>query len=236
MTDTDPTHQARPRRSPGVLAASITRYIAALYIFFALVEIIVTIVQTFDSNSTVQVAMPVETFWPQLPKGTQLDGVSAHVVGGGFSTATVDLTGLDVAARVWLALDSVLQAATGVVIAIAIVLLCTSILRNNPFQRAVQRSIVMSAITVIIGGLAWQISGAIGGGLASEQTLRSTGFSIPNDVVTINDLTHIIGIPGPSAWGTSVNLWPVGVGLALLAIAAVFRRGILLQKDTEGLV
>ena len=33
-----------------------------------------------------------------------------------------------------------------------------------------------------------------------------------------------------------VSLWPVGAALALGALGAVFRRGAVLQRETEGLV
>lgn len=45
----------------------------------------------------------------------------------------------------------------------------------------------------------------------------------------------VIGIP-EAAQGWNIDFWPLGIGLSLLAVSAVFRYGQQLQKETDGLI
>ncbi|WP_105036699.1 hypothetical protein [Cryobacterium aureum] len=79
-----------------------------------------------------------------------------------------------------------------------------------PFRPALTRGINLTATTIIVGGLGWQVCDAVAGGLASFQVLRATGWTL--------------------------DFWPIWVGLALFAVAAVFRYGQKLQRDFDELV
>jgi hypothetical protein len=191
-------------------------------------------ISDFASRS-VSVSLPVYEFWPALPPAATITGgPTALVTGGGFTSAQVSVSGLDVAARAWLAASSLLQGATIITIAIVVVTLCSTILRNDPFQPAVARGIRLLGITILVGGLGWQVCSGVGESLASSQVLQlgSTAFQ---NVVTWDDINTIIGFPRPTPH-IQVDFWPIWVGLAMLVLAAAFRYGERLQRDTEGLV
>jgi hypothetical protein len=218
----------------GVASAGITRVVAALYTLGAAIGTVVVVFQDFLSES-VSVLMPVSQFWPSLPATVQVHGVSAHVVGGGFSTAQVDVTGLDGAARIWLAAGALAQGSMAALVGVAVVILCTGVIRQNPFRPALTRGINLSAIAVMAGGLGWQICTAVAGGLVSTQVLAANGWELHESKANWTDIHQLIGLPeNGQQW--SVDLWPVWVGLSLFAVSAVIRYGQRLQKETDGLI
>ena len=93
----------------------------------------------------------------------------------------------------------------------------------------------MTATTIIVGGLGWQVCDAVAGGLASSQVLGATGWTLDTATLDWNDIRQLIGLPWASQDWT-VNFWPIGVGLSLFAVSAVFRHGQKLHKDTQGLI
>lgn len=222
------------RRSRGQFAVKATRVIAYLYVAVAAISTVVLVVGTFV-NRSIHVSLPVSEFWPQLLPGAKWDGLQAKVVGGGFSVASVEVEGLDLPTRFWLAGEQLLQGATSIVIGVVVMLLCTSVLRSTPFRPALIRGINVSAISVIVGGILWQVCGAVGGMLASGQVLKySSGEYTQKD--TQLDPAKIYGLPDWGGGSWTVDLWPIGIGIALLVLSAAFRYGAKLQKDTEGLV
>lgn len=128
-----------------------------------------------------------------------------------------------------------LQGATNVVIAVVVVMLCTSIIRQDPFRPALTRGINLTATSIIAGGLGWQVCDAVAGGLASSQVLRATGWSLDTAEIDWTDIRQVIGLPMEGHEWT-LDFWPIWVGLALFAVAAVFRYGQELQRDSDGLV
>jgi hypothetical protein len=227
----------RRGRSPsasGVVGAGITRVVAALYTLGAAIGTVFVVFQDFLEES-VSVSMPVSQFWPSLPATVKIDGVLAHVVGGGFSTAQVDVAGLDGAARIWLAAGAVAQGSMATLVGVAVIILCTGVIRQNPFRPALTRGINLSAIAVIVGGLGWQVCTAVAGGLVSAQVLAANSWELDESKVHWSDIRQVIGLP-ESGQQWSVDLWPVWVGLALFAVSAVIRYGERLQKETDGLI
>ncbi len=222
------------RRSRGSFAAKAARVIAYLYIAASVIGTATLVIGTFV-NRSVHVSLPVTQFWPVLLPGAKWDGLQAKVVGGGFGVASVDVEGLDVPTRFWLAGEQALQGTTSIVIGVVVVLLCTSVLRSSPFRPALVRGINVSAITVIVGGILWQLCGAIGGMLASGQVLKYSSGEYTATAKSLDPAT-IYGLPqwGGGSW--TIDLWPIGIGVTLLVLSAAFRYGAQLQKDTEGLV
>lgn len=226
--------RAKSAAAPGTAAVRAARVVGVISIVASGIGTIVGVVRTLFDTS-VSVLMPVDPFWPSIPTGVTLEGLHATVVGGGFTEAQVDVAGLDLPARVWLAASELLQGGTIVVIALVIVMLCSNIMRQDPFRAALTRSIGLTGIAIIVGGLVWQVCGAIGGGLASDQVLGLTGGSIDTQAFTYDDFSVVFGLPGVGHnW--SLDFWPIWIGLVLFALAAVFRYGEKLQRDTEGLV
>ena len=193
-----------------------------------------TVISDFVARS-VPLSLPVSEFWPALPAGARITGgPTAQLTGGGFTSAQVSVSGLDEGARAWLAGSSLLQGATIIMIATVVVTLSSTILRSDPFQPAVARGIRLLGITIIVGGLGWQICSGIGESLASNQVLQVASAAFQN-VVAWDDINTIIGFPRPTPH-IQVDFWPVWAGLAMLVLAAAFRYGERLQRDTEGLV
>ena len=224
---------SRPSFS-GVPSARITRVLAILYTLVATIGTTITVLQTLLS-SRVAVSMPVRQFWPSLPSTVKVQGESAHVADGGFTTAHVDVTGLDGAARTWLAAGELVQGLTMVLVGAVVVILCTSVIRQDPFRPVLLRGITLSALAILFGGLVWQICGVVGGSLASNEVLGVNAWSLDTAEVHWDDIHDLIGLPEATQdW--NIDFWPLWIGLSLLAVSAVFRYGQRLQKETDGLI
>lgn len=218
----------------GKVAVSYAYFVARLYAVGTVLFTGAQIVSDFTAH-TVQVSLPVQQFWPILPAGAKITGgPTAHVVNGGFTNAAVGVSGLDVAARSWLAASTLLQGATVVALALVVATLCSTVLRSQPFRPTLTRGIRITAFVIMFGGIGWQICSAIGRSLAAHQVLQVESAVFKNKI-DFTDITTIIGFPSPGSDG-SIDLWPIWVGLAFFALAAAFRYGERLQRDTEGLV
>jgi hypothetical protein len=229
-----PTYRAYQKSRRGLGFVTFTRFVAWLYVIGTSLTTIGSVIATFTSRA-VSLSLPVQQFWPTLPAGARITGgPTAHVVGGGFTNATVSVAGLDGAARTWLAASILLQGVTVVVVALVVAGLCTTVLNGNPFRPVVSLGIRIMGITVIVGGISWQICSSVAGGIASRQVLQLGSTEISRSI-RWHDVNTIIGFPMPS-YASPVDLWPLWIGLALLALSLVFRHGIRLQRDTEGLV
>jgi len=73
----------------------------------------------------------------------------------------------------------------------------------------------------------------IGGSMAASELLQITGGSYA-EVAGIEDVFDA-WLPQPN-FVLELPVWPIAAGLAFAALAAVFRYGSRLQRDTEGLV
>jgi hypothetical protein len=230
-------------RAPGL---RITRFIALAYAVVAAVTSAIAAGQYLLAEQ-VQVSLPLATTFPKINPTLKLTDATAKFAGGGYDHATLSLAGLHWDARGWLAAGTLLQGTTAVIIAIALATLCTRVAAGEPFTRTVLRGVTRSAIAILVGGLLWQLAFELGQQAAFRQTFVSSGSSWSE---TANGIT-----PFSSAWprdGTifSLDFWPIGIALALFALAAVFRYGERLQanalrlsidnaslkRDTEGLV
>lgn len=217
----------------------VTRFIAIIYAAITFVATVITIVTTLVSE-VVSVTIPVRQFWPDVHPWVTLTGApDASIVGGGFSTATVDIIGLGLDARLWLAGGHALQGLTFTLIAVVVAMLSHRMLAGSPFRTALARSITVVAVVIAAGGMAWQLCFGIGGSIASEQALFVSGWTSggPTSEITDYVLEHFesTGLP-ESTLMIDLGFWPLLLGLALAVIGLAFRHGERLQRDTEGLV
>ena len=149
----DPNYRRARDEARGFGVVKLTRVNAWISIAGVALYTVSTVVSDLTSRS-ISLRLPVYEFWPTLSAGaTIISGPTAHVTGGGFTGADVYVSGLDTAARAWLAGSSLLQGVTLIMIATVVVTLRSSILQNNPFQPAVTRGARLVGITVIVGGL-----------------------------------------------------------------------------------
>lgn len=230
-----PSDRSRP------LALVAGRVAGIAYAGLTLIATITAVTVTLLEDA-VEVTVPVAQFWQgPFPWITIIEGPSATVVGGGFTHAELLVSGLDVGTRLWLAGGHAAQGITFGLIGVVIAMLCHRLLGGSPFRPALSRSVMLTAATITVGGLLWQICFGIAGSAASEQALRVTGWNseFPGaESATPSDSgldPFATGLPMPS-FGFSIEFWPLFLGLALAAVALAFRQGERLQRDTEGLV
>lgn len=185
------------------------------------------------TNDVVEVALPTQTFWPWVPEDVEIHRAGdATIVGGGFTEALVSLEGLSVNARALLALGSLAQGLTQLAVTAAVYLLAQRLLKGEPFQPVLSRAVMVAAVALIVGGILWQVCFSIGESMAARDALTIEGWGYP-DALGIEDPTSLL--PQPT-FGLTIEFWPIFTGMALAAVAAAFRRGERLQRDTRGLI
>lgn len=213
----------------------VTRFVAIAYGVLTLVITVVTVVITLASDA-VGVRMPVRQFWPEAhPWITIEQGPTAFVTEGGFSLADVTVSGLGTDARLLLAAGHALQGLTFTVIAVVVALLCHRLLRGMAFRPVLTRSINVAAAAIAAGGVLWQVCFWFGSSIASAQVLTVTGWRSDDPRAEDPSFDFATGLPEPT-FALTIDFWPLFLGLALAAVAAAFRYGERLQRDTEGLV
>lgn len=209
----------------------MTYILALLYAVIGGVVTLFTLVNDFTSK-TISVALPIETVPLKINPTLKLEGVHAHVAGGGFDHATLDLSGLSFAARVWLAGGQLTGAGTWILIAITLALLCSRISQGDPFSTLVPRAISVSAIVVLVGGLVSEVCMQVGQRIAIANTFGNASGGWTNNVPGVT--------PTSVYWPHSQNnfpidLWPLGLSLGLFALALVFRYGAKLTQERAAL-
>lgn len=210
----------------------VTLSVAAFWaVISGLGAIIVALTALLQEEVTITV--PVQEFWPQLPAGTEIDGTSATLVGGGFTSAELIASGLSTAARVCWAIGQGLAWLVPGAVAAMIAVTCFQLLAGRAFAPVVARTAMITAVVVAAGGVAAQVLSDIGGSMAASEIL--TWSSAKYD--------EVAGIEDPlDAWwphaalAVELPFWPLAAGLAFAALAAVFRYGSRLQRETELLV
>ncbi|MFS0713146.1 hypothetical protein ABC195_04635 [Microbacterium sp. 2P01SA-2] len=220
------------RRGDTSPVVSLALTLSALWAAFSLLGAVISVVQNLAADAP-RMSVPVARFWPDLLPGVTIDtGPTAEVVGGGFMVAEVDVSGVGPLARgLWTAgqaLWSLIPAAIAALIAVA----CFQLLAGRAFDRIIVRMTMATAVIVAAGGTAAQLLSDIAGSMASHElfTRGSAGW------------TEIPGIDDPFAWwpqatmNVTLPFWPIAAGLGLAALAAVFRYGSRLQRETKGLV
>ncbi|RLP75728.1 hypothetical protein D9V32_09705 [Mycetocola tolaasinivorans] len=185
--------------------------------------------------------LPVRPFWPQVPEGVNVEGPTAQIVSGRIREVSVDVEGLTFGVRALLAGEALLQCAIVVVIAVAVVRICSALLTERTFEERSARWIRATAWVILGAGLGMQVLGEAGRVGASAEALRMNQVGWSGDL-PYDDPSEIPGIFAESADFT-INYWPVGVCLALLALGTVFRYGARLRnanrslrRDVDGLV
>jgi hypothetical protein len=212
----------------------VTYVISLLWVAASTLGTIIGVVSTLASDAAIAVTLPVRPFFPDVNEGVEItDGPSAEIVGGGFESANVMLTGLDMTARLWIAGGHFSQGLTNVLVGIAVATLCTRVMNRDPFREAMTRAVQMAAASIVLGGIIWQICFAIGDNLAATQALTVTGWTYTDGDVPA-DGSLDIGWPTPSG-AAFIDFWPIWVGLALFVLAAAFQYGEKLQNDNERL-
>ncbi|MBN9612366.1 MAG: hypothetical protein J0H64_02675 [Actinobacteria bacterium] len=180
----------------------------------------------------VGITFPVMDFWPKLPDELRIEGPSATLESGGFTTAVGVVTGLSLPVRICWAISQALDALVPGAIAAFIAVACAQLLKGRAFTEVVSRMAMVTAVIVAVGGFAAQVLGDVAGTMAAHEVLQMTGASWNN---TNPDASVDDWWPRPG-FNLSLPFWPLAAGLGFAALAAIFRYGSRVQRDTEGLV
>lgn len=210
----------------------VVRVGAIVYGALVVIDTAVGVIGNLTSD-VVQVALPTQQFWPVLPDGVEWTPASgATLVGGGFLEADALVEGLGMNVRTLLAAGVLIQGLTQLAVTAAVYLLATRLLAGEPFQPVMSRAISLTAAALIAGGLLWQVFFGLGEFIAARQVLEAGSWAWTEDL-GLEDPSVLL--PQPRL-GLTIEFWPFLTGMALAAVAAAFRRGERLQRDTAGLV
>lgn len=129
----------------------------------------------------------------------------------------------------WLIVAASLVAGLAIVgVCLALVWLCVRMLRLRPFGRSMTVALVTAAILIMVGGLGSQF-------LAAGARAELVQFLGPEAVGRVS-AEQSGGAEHFMAYALSLDLAPLGIGLALAVVALAFQLGARMQRDTEGLV
>ncbi|KNC17224.1 hypothetical protein AC792_14915 [Arthrobacter sp. RIT-PI-e] len=134
--------------------------------------------------------------------------------------------GLSLATRLWLAAGALAHAAVGVLLGITVLRICRGGTTTS-FPLRLAGSLRMAGITVLVGGVAWQVLSGIGQAQAARESLFVSGFTMVHadadadaDAAADPDRTPSnAGLPLPGVM-PSVEFTPALIGLALLGTSA----------------
>ena len=206
----------------------LTSFVAVAWAFVAALWTIFTVLTDLLASS-IPAPLDVAPFWFKVNPTQKLDGISGLVTGGGYDHATFMISGLGMDARLWYAGANFVIGFSSCVLGITLALLCNRVGRGVPFDRIVPRAFNVSGVTVLVGGFLWQIFNQIAGFRVIEETFHSNSWMVGN---TGSSGIHqgTVGWPSGST-SFDINFWPLAAGLALFAIAVVFRYGAQLARD-----
>lgn len=208
------------------LTLTLSAFCAAIGVLGAIAAVVGAL-----ANTQVEMTVPVSTYWPVLPDGVTVSGTTATVGGGGFTQADVWVEGASTGARVLWGIGQALGGLVPAAIAGLIALVCFQLLRGAAFAPVVARAAMITAVVVLVGGMSADVLCGIGGSMVSHELLAWTSASGTSDPAA----DPLLNWP-QATFSANFPLWPIGAGLGFAALAAVFRYGGRLQRDTEGLV
>lgn len=217
------------------------RFAFGATIVLTLLAVVGTLISVIEAvlGERVTVTVPVQRFQPLADPAVTEIGVSAEAALGspGFTEGVFLVSGLDGAARAWLAVGHAVSGALVIVILVLIARLIRQAMEPEPFREPISSLMARSGAVLAIGTVIGQIALGVGGSLASAQLFQPTSWVAEGTVSSTYERSGLssIGLP-ESTFAFDVEFWPIGVGLALIVVAGIMRRGERLQRDTAGLV
>lgn len=211
----------RRGRDTGVIDATLT--ISGFWVAYFVIAMPFALAQTLTADSVFLWDLPVSVAWPgDLPCGLPTTETGTYLECASIGQTNGSIVGLPLGTRAVLAGGQLLGGLLLVTPAAAIGIICFQMLRGVPFARVTSRALLTTAGIVLVAGIATDLLNGIGRGMAALAVFPSSAEA---------------GVTGPvSTFSLTVQLWPFGAALALVALAAVFRYGARLQRDTAGLV
>jgi hypothetical protein len=213
-------------------ALRVTLVLSVVYSFVVAVVTLFTVAADLTSNS-LEVSLPIRGISLHLNPTLKLYGTSGKLVGGaGFDHATLDFAALGADARIWLAIGHLLAGATFVAVGVTLAILCRRVGQGDPFSALATRAVRTTGVIVLVGGLLWQVCLQVGQRLAIADVFGITAAAWRNTAKGVTPDS----VYWPAANGNfGIDFWPIGIGLALFALATVFRYGQKLERDRSEL-
>jgi hypothetical protein len=209
------------RRGSRTAVISATLTIAGWWVALIVIATPFAVVQTLTADSVMVTDLPVSMAWPEPLDCGASSAATPTLACANVPTANATILGLTFAPRALLAVGQVLGSVAIALPAVAIGVVCFQMLRGRPFARTASRALIIAALVVLVAGIGVDIASGIGRGLAAAEVLPRHGDG---------------AVTAGAVYSLTVELWPFGAALALAALAAVFRYGFTLQRETEGLV
>ena len=228
-------------------AVRTTKAAARVGMVIATIVTTLRLITCFIPGGVVQVELRFPSFWPHLPGAVNYASTAGkiQVVGGGFTTATVNVWHADLASRIWLAVGWLLWGLVFIALCILADKIADAVQSGGEFREISAIWLKRMGWTVVIGGHLAKWATEAGQTLIAFQ-LQAQNFgadvsaTIKNpwvvDGVNTN-FNKVYGLAVPSAgFSFGIELWLVLLGLGLFVLARIFDSGKKLEQETEGLV
>lgn len=215
---------ARRRRVPSIIL-DVTGAVARVWVALVILGAVAGLVGLIASPVTTLTELPVSVEWPTaIPcqEASSTTATSTSLYCARIPTATVEITALSGGLTALVFAGGLLAYVAAATPGVLVSALCGRAAAGAPFARPASRWLLISAITILIAGMLGEIVLAVARFLAADAVLPNAQSG---EAAT-----------AASTFAMTVPVWPIGAALALAALAAIFRYGSRLQRDTEGLV
>lgn len=188
-------------------------------------------------ESSVTVDASIQSFWPELPRGMEVDDGPGpeQLESGSMTRATLAVSDLATSTRVLLAAGIGVGGLSICAVVLVIALACRHLEAATPFAPVLARACGWAAGFVAVGATTAQALGSIGSSRAAEAALSwsSASWSCRGSAPECPGPDELLPV---ADWQLHVDLWPIGAALVLGVVAVLLRSGAAMQRDTEGLV
>jgi hypothetical protein len=216
----------------------------------------ITLIRLFEVlwSPVISASLRVKEFWPSLPSSLEYQtNASTQVVSGGFRIAEIQVAGLDVSTRLVYGLEALSWGLAFGVAFFVLFRLALAVSRGSEFRNLSSRWLQFAGAFVIISGLIGSVAQAVARFLLSEQMFgQSESWKadetianpwLPpsaNESDSFDVYVHqIFGATSrPLDLGASFDLpiWPLAIGLTILLISVLLKRGERLSAELEDLI
>jgi hypothetical protein len=218
----------------GAALPKIVIWVAYLTAVFAALAAAAKIA-SFLSGGEFRVTVPVEPLPVKVPAGVTFDPPPvATLVGAETSQVDVLAEGFSWVTRWELSASWLLGAATIIAVCVVVLRLSRALARFDPFTVGAKALTALGWI-VLVGWTLAEVLGQMGAASASADVFLYGGATLPPSWGAGQGPTDH-GWPVPRGYSLSLPWEPLGAALAFALLAAVFRHGERLRRDTDGLV
>ncbi|MGM1017833.1 MAG: hypothetical protein ACQEW8_09880 [Actinomycetota bacterium] len=199
-----------------MLAIDTAWSLSLIWLLFCGLGIVFTAISNF-SNPTVSLDLDVFVEWPAaLPCAEEDWPETTQLVCASMDSTNATVSGIGAGVRTLLFVSQVLGFILIATPAALIAVVSARARQGKPFDRIVIRALFVSAVAIVVTGIGGDVLGQVGRTLVAREVIDPEYLS--------------------PAFTFELQLWPLPAAVALAVLAAVFRRGAALQRETEGLV